>query len=160
MRIDQPYVDAILFAGRFHDFVKFAQGGARGGRKDKRRCEVIMFTTLQKASVHPPDHGLAAELNAWVDAKNTCRRIGLSLAFDGVSICCREVEGAELCDVKNESPKLDRGEMVEDEYDVFNSEPLPSDMLQKFEEIDNKSYRAPKRPSTTDNLPPAKRTCD
>ncbi|KAK7685124.1 hypothetical protein QCA50_011964 [Cerrena zonata] len=174
--IDQPYVDAILFAGRFHDFVKFAQGGARGGRKDKRRCEVIMFTTLQKASVHPPDHGLAAELNAWVDAKNTCRRIGLSLAFDGVSICCREVEGAELCDVcdksedrpikqvidyaskvKNESPKLDRGEMVEDEYDVFNSEPLPSDMLQKFEEIDNKSYRAPKRPSTTDNLPPAKR---
>ena len=99
--IDQPYVNAIIFAGRFHDLIKFAQAAARGGRKDSKRCEVVTFFTSQAVSVQNPDNSLAKEFNQWFLNTTDCRRLALSTALDGPdhSVTCQTLPNAELCDI-------------------------------------------------------------
>ena len=97
--IDQPYITAIIFACRFHNFIKFAQAAARGGRKDSKRCEVVTFFTSQSVSVPKVDRGLAKEFNQWFDSAQ-CRRIGISTALDGdaYTVTCQTLPNAEFCD--------------------------------------------------------------
>lgn len=183
--IDQPYVEATIFAGRFFDFIKFAQASARGGRKDSVRCDVVMFYTPQKVTVPKPDHALAGEFNKWLLNKTDCRRIGISKAFDGSNhmVTCSTLPHAELCDICDQSsdtsgiqkavayatsddvkllPLSDPGTEQSDIYDQFlDNHPISASVLKQLEEIENQERvtkgTSNKRTASLEDLPPAKR---
>lgn len=106
--IDKDYVDGIIIAGLLHGMIETVQAMSRGGRKDCRRCDVVILYGPGKCKVKEEDYALARELNEWVRKVGVCHRKGLGWHMDGIAVECKDLENAEKCNVCDKSSPVRR----------------------------------------------------
>ncbi|EPQ51170.1 P-loop containing nucleoside triphosphate hydrolase protein [Gloeophyllum trabeum ATCC 11539] len=102
--IDHPRVKAVIFDNVLFGLVPKTQADGRTGR-DGSPAFSIQFIDHTVHHIQPK--GLKEDLsgiipmNEWIMDKESCRRVKISEAMDGVAITCADIPGAHLCDKCN-----------------------------------------------------------
>jgi hypothetical protein len=111
---DYHWVEDVLFYEMGYGLFNLVQGGGRGGRSGQKANVIVMrsdwiseFHTGLKGA---DDAELMGLMVKWTHNTTECRRVIILETMDGIKVTCRELGGAEQCDICQ--PELKTGEMI------------------------------------------------
>lgn len=99
--IDNPDVDAVIFADIPFGFINLQQGSGRAGRLGQI-ANVFLLTAHNTSWLlgagHEVDVGCRIMCINWAKEEEICRRSDLGHVFDAIRSTCADIEGAVKCD--------------------------------------------------------------
>jgi len=109
---DYHRVEDVIFYEIGYGLLNLVQGGGRGGRSGQH-ANVILLTSDRVYTCH---QGLSVEEDVemlqlmfeWAHNTEDCRRLLISEAMDGCRVTCKDLPGAQQCDICEPDSKITR----------------------------------------------------